>query len=504
MRPTDGTGRRQEFEQRMAFDGSTSGLPTLQRLSTAIPGLDDVLGGGLFRGDVYLVAGEPGTGKTTLGNQIAFAHAAAGGRVLFATLLTESHDRMLAHLDGFSFVDQALVGDRIQYVSLLSALEEGSLDGMLRTLVETMRHYTPTLLIIDGTGVAQTFVGSHFDFAHFIHGLQARTALLSCTTVLLSGANDAEGSATHVDGLVRLFNMPVRARDARFLRVTKLRGSQYLNGQHTFTIGDDGVVVSPRLEAVSTDGMPEWTASGERAAFGIARLDAMTLGGVSVGTSTLILGTPGAGKTVLGLQFVAEGANHGEPALYASFQEPATALASTAGGVGLGLQSHLDSGVVQVMWSPPQEMEPDEWAWRLLARIDEQGTRRLVIDAFSDLFRLFAVPERRTPFTQALANGLRDRGVTSLLLLELDAFSGQDLVPPVPNVSAMMDSAILLRTVELRSSLHRLVSILKQRETAFDPAIREFEIGPHGIMVGDRFHATDLLTGSAVSEPRRT
>ncbi len=482
----------------MDSNSQPSAFPELRRFPTQVPGLDTVLGGGFMAGDTYLVTGEPGTGKTTLGNQLAFAHAAAGGTVLVATLLTESHDRMLAHLHGFGFVDRALVGDRIRYISLLGALQDGNFDGMLRALVDTMRTYRASLLIIDGAGVARMFAGSEFDYAHFIHALQARTALLGCTTVLLTGEREADAAAPHVDGVIQLFNEPLSARDARWLRIAKLRGSDYLNGRHRFAIGDDGIAVFPRLEAAHAGMQPKWHEPRERLTFGIPGLDAMTAGGLQEGSATLIIGTPGAGKTLLGLHFLAEGARRGEAGLLAGFHETPPAIASTADRAGLGLGPHLDSGLVQVMWCSPLELAPDEWAWQLLSLVDEHWPRRLVIDAFSDLVPLFALQERQSFFAPGLANGLRDRGVTSLILLEIDAFTGPDLTVPVPNLSATMDNGILLRTVELQSSLRRMVSILKERQTAFDPTIREFTIGSQGISVGDPFDAVALLTGNAV------
>ncbi len=485
----------------MDSDHSPAILPDLPRLPTRIPGLDTVLDGGLLAGDTYLVAGAPGTGKTTLGNQLAFAHASAGGRAVVATLLTETHDRMLAHLRGFRFVDPALVGERIPYISLLGALQEGGLDAMLGTLVAAVRRHQASLLVIDGAGAAQTFAPSGFDYSGFIHALQARTSLLGCTTVLLSGDREAAAAATHVDGLLQLFNEPIASRDARWLRVTKLRGSGYLNGRHQFTIGPDGVAVFPRLEAALAELAPHWQEPAVPVAFGVPGLDAMLVGGLALGTSTLLLGTPGAGKTLLNLQFLAEGARRGEPGLIASFQETGPALAATADRAGMELGSHLESGLVRVLWRAPLELSPDAWAWQLLAAVEEHQPRRLVIDAFTDLVRLFADPDRQTSFAQALANALRDRGVTTLFSLEIDTFAGPQLAAPVPTISATMDSGILLRSVELGSRLRRLVSVLKHRQNAADPTIREFTIGPQGIVVGEPFDAAALLTGNALPTP---
>jgi circadian clock protein KaiC len=475
-----------------------STFPELARLPTGVRGLDTVLLGGLVAGDAYLVEGAPGTGKTTLGNQLAFAHAAAGGRALVATLMTETHERMLAHLRGFAFADPALVGERIQYVSLLTAMQNGGLDGVIDALLATIRNHNATLLVVDGAGAAELFASSRLDYSHFIHALQARSAFLGCTTVLLAGSREAVGVATHVDGVIQLSQEPTDSRDVRWLRVAKLRGSNYLNGHHGFVIDQRGVTVFPRLEAASTDLVPTWNDSVERLPFGVLGLDPMTANGMAVGSSTLIFGTPGAGKTLLGLHFLAEGARRGEAGLIASFHETAPALASTADQAGMDLGPHIASGLVRVLWRPPLELAPDEWAWHLLAAVDEHKPRRLVVDAFSDLAGTFAVPQRQTRFASALTNQLRHRGVTSLFLLEIDQFAGPELTIPVPNVSATMDTGILLRTIELRSSLRRLVSILKQRQTAFDHTIREFTIGSRGITVGEPFEATALLTGTAV------
>ncbi len=334
-------------------------FPALRRQPTHIPGLDTVLNGGMLTGDVYLVAGEPGTGKTTLGNHLAFAHAAAGGNVLFATLLSESHDRMLAHLQGLQFVDSARVGEQIHYVSLLTGLQEGGVEAMLRTLVDTIRTYTPTLLVIDSAGASRTLTTTDFDFGHFIHALQARAMLHGCTTVLLASAREAELAARHVDGLIRLSNDSIGTTDVRSLRVVKLRGSAYLHGLHTFAIDTTGIAVFPRLESVYSRLLPQWTGI-DRLSLGVAGLDAMTGDGVLSGSSATVLGTPGSGKTLLGLHFLAEGVRQGEPCLLAGFQETPSGIASTADRVGLELAPHLASGLLRVMWRPPLDFTPDD------------------------------------------------------------------------------------------------------------------------------------------------
>lgn len=481
---------------------AASNIPALQRVPTRIPGLDTVLGGGLFTGDAYLIAGKPGTGKTTLGNHLAFAHAKAGGQVMVATLLTESHDRMLAHLYGFAFADHRLIGERMSYVSLLQPLQTDGVEGALRVLLETIRDQRPSLLVVDGAGAAEMFVDSPLQFVRFIHGLQTRGAAFGCTTILLSEEREAAGVATHVDGVIELANTPAEAHDIRRLRVSKLRGSRYLNGYHHFAIGPSGVTVFPRLEAVQANLEAAWFDPEDRLPFGIAGLDAMLDGGIAAGSSTLVLGPPGSGKTLAGLHFLAEGARLGERGLIASFQETGPALVATADRAGMALGPHIASGLVRTLWRPSLELIPDEWAWQLLALVDEHRPRRLVIDALSDLLRHFAVPARRSGFATALADSLRSQEVTTVFLLEVDEVVGPSVTIPVPALSAAMDNGILLRPVELRSALHRLVSVLKERETGFDPTMREFTIGPAGMVVGDALEAFALLTGNAIPIPK--
>ncbi len=463
-------------------------FPGLPRLATGVPGLDAVLGGGLLAGDAYLVAGPPGTGKTTLGNQLAYAHAASGGSALVATLLTESHDRMLAHLAGLAFFDPALVGGRVRYLSFLRPLEEGGVDGLLEGLWRAVREQGATLLVVDGTTAAEQLAPSGHAYGRFVQGLQARSAMTGCTTVLLSTGGGAGGSgpaAAHVDGVLELALEPTGSRDVRWLRVAKLRGSAYLGGRHRFAIGPAGVEAFPRLEAALGGTVPAPLERGERLATGVPGLDAMLGGGLQERSSTMVLGTPGAGKTLLGLHFLAEGARRGEPGLHASFHETPEALVATAEGAGQELGRHVASGLVRVLWRPPLELAPDAWAWALLAAVAEHRPRRLVVDAFTDLARLFAVPERQVSFLAALANELRVLDVTALVVVELDAYAGDSLLPPIPAVSAAMDNGLLLRTAELGSRLVRVVSVLKTRQIPFDHAIRSFAITGRGIAVGD-------------------
>src|SRR5215210_8895497 len=471
-------------------------MPGPPRLETGIPGLDAVLGGGLPARRTSLIAGQPGTGKTTLGNQLAYHHAAAGGRAVVATLLAETHDLMLANLASFSFFDASLVGERVTYLNLFDALEEG-LDAVSTAIRRVVRETGASLLIVDGATVIDDIAQSPLALRRFAQQLHTQAAVLGATTLLLTGHTREElgDLGAHVDGVVVLANERFDSRHVRQLEVLKLRGGRHVTGSHQFLITEDGLTVHPRLESVVGWRRPPQQPSGLLGT-GVAGLDAMLGGGLMPFSSTLLMGTPGAGKTLLGLCYLLEGARRGERGLLAGFHETEAALVSTAARNGLDLQGAIESGLIRILWDPPLELSADAWGWRLLASVEEHRPRRVFIDALTDIQRFIASPQRMPTFTAALTNELRGLGATALIATEIDAYVDEQLAVPIPAASATMDNGILVRQVEIRSALLRLVSILKARQIGTDPAIREFVISDQGITVSRPFPAsTGLLTG---------
>jgi circadian clock protein KaiC len=469
------------------------------RLRTGITGLDEILGGGLIRNDAYLVCGRPGAGKTTLGNQLAYNHASGGEAAIFATVLAETHDRMLGHLRNFRFYDPEPVGERLYYISLFEPLTRDGLSGGLDVLRRSVRERQATLLVVDGAAVLEEIAPSELELRHFVYALQAQLGMLGCTSVLLLNHSDASPHPleTYVDGILRLENSVVGARDERSVRVAKLRGSEHLSGRHALAITGAGIEVSPRLESTHLAERAGTRTERARLAFGVGGLDDMLRGGLPAVSTTLILGTSGAGKTLSGLHFLIQGAQQGEPGLIATFQETADELVAKAAGVGLDLATHLESGLLRVLRQASVELEADAWAHELLESVAQHRPRRIVVESLVELERLLSrAPERVAPFLTALGRRLKTAGATTLVSAEIGVVVGQEL--RIPTLSAAVDNALLLRYVELRSQLHRLLSIIKVRDSDYDTAIREFRITSDGLTVAATFDSAEtILTGAA-------
>lgn len=458
-----------------------------ERVKTGILGLDAVLQGGLLRGASCLVLGEPGTGKTTLGNQLAYHVAANDGVAIFVTVVAEAHDRMLMHLASFDFFDPDAVGRQVQYLSLVHQLGESGLPGALSEMRRLVRAHGASLLVIDGAARFEDFATSRQEYSGFVAQLIAELAILDCTTLLLAQSDPTrealDGIATLVDGIIMLEDRSIGVQATRLLKMVKVRGSSPLRGLHEFAITESGVEVYPRLESRPMSIRPERPSRQKRLSLGIDELDTIIQGGLLTGSTTLVAGPSGIGKTTLGLQFLAEGAHRDEQGLIASFGEAPERLVAKADGLGLDLSSHVETGRVQVMWQPMCDRPLDAWAGEIVKSVATHQPQRLMIDGLTELARLTSFENRLPAFLTALGHILRTQGVTTIVTAETSTAEAAALEIPFPEAVATLDNAVLLRYVEPRSRLHRLISVLRVRESGFDPTVREFTITDRGIEV---------------------
>ncbi|ADO71279.1 ATPase domain-containing protein [Stigmatella aurantiaca] len=476
--------------------------PKPERLLTGVPRLDFITKGGLLKGNCYSVLGPPGSGKTVMANQIAFNHVKDGGRALYVTLLSESHARMLSNLEVMTFFDRSVIPDQLHYISGYRELEQDGLKGLLELVRRAAQDHQASLLIIDGMDAAKEFARSDLTFKRFLQRLQTFTSILGTTVLLLSPHHEGEvhPESTAVDGVFELSLWLSGPRAVRELVAMKFRGSGSLLGKHEVEISERGVVIHPRTEVQFANPQEDGREDRIRMSFGIPGLDASIHGGLLSGSTTMLLGSPGTGKTLLGLHFLVQGAREGQPGVYFGFYETPPRLIEKAAGVGLpDLKKYVDSGVIELQWQPPLEHNLDSLAERLLERIHERKVKRLrlFIDSVAGFRSAAVYPERMGRFFSALSHQLRMMDVTALYSEETPLLSsGVD--SPHPEEAAYVENIILLRYVELRSQLYRLISIMKMRESQYDSGIREFSISEKGISVAGTFtSAESILTGHA-------
>ena len=304
-----------------------------------------------------------------------------------------------------------------------------------------------------------------------------------------------------VDGIVELQQHSLGARRERRLVVQKFRGSDFLEGEHPYRITREGVTVFPRIEAMLAWPSLPPAAQQTRISSGVASLDRMFGTGIPAASMLGVAGPPGSGKTMLGLQFLSR-SNAAEPGLLIGCYEPPERLRLKAASVGFDLQGAERCGEVEVLWQPLGEYILDDIAWRMLDAVRRRGVKRLVIDGLSGFEQATSEPERFVRFWSTLTNELRALGVTTIYIMEMAEIVGPHLNVPVSGVSSLAEAMIILRYLELGSRLHRIISLMKVREGAFDPTIRRFTISEAGITIGEPFEGVEaVLTGMARETP---
>lgn len=458
--------------------------PGLERLPTGVPGLDRILNGGFLRGGAYIVNGVPGTGKTTLANQICFNHAASGGCAVYVTLLTETHARMIQHLRPMSFFDEDVIPDRLYYISALKVLEEEGPKGMVDLLQREMRAARAGLMVLDGFSAAAEATSSTREFKKLVLEIQAHAAANECTMLLLTTDGIEHMGAEHamLDGIVDLEDDFFQARTERGLRIRKFRGSSFLRGRHSFRITPDGLVFHPRIEAALARHASRDLPSRERVPTGVGGLDRMLDGGLMAATTSVVMGPTGIGKTMLGFHFVAQSSAE-EPGLFFGFFEPPERLRRSAARKGLDIEDMEARGALEIVWQPQGEHILDELGYRLLDAVSRRGARRLFIDGLDSFMEAAVHPERITRFISTLANELRALGVTSIFTIEMREIMGSSVAVPIEGISALLESMLLLRFVDDGDAVRRVASVVKIRDSGFDPRPHAFEITGSGMRV---------------------
>jgi circadian clock protein KaiC len=474
--------------------------PELERMPSGVPGLDTIVRGGFIRGGLFIIQGPPGAGKTILGHQICFGHIRAGGRALYATLLAENHARMLLHIGQLGFFDRTAIPDRLYYISAFRALEEQGLAGVLDMLRREVHARDAGVLIIDGWSAVEEAAASGREYKKFIHELQAQATIADCT-VLLTGVRPIAAEHTLVDGVVELQTKLYGRRAERSLEVHKLRGTGYLRGAHSYRITGDGIVVYPRTEALLGHPSVSDRVTGPAVSTGLAQLDRMMGGGFPHHCTGLLIGPPGIGKTTLGLHFLSQ-CSAENPGLHFGFYETPATILDKAQALHLPVERLIRQGHVEVIWQPTTEGLLDEICDRLIDAVRRLGIRRLFIDGLQGFDRLAPEPKRLGHIFSAFSSEFRGLGISTLFTAESDLIGPVLGVPlsglSLQGVSCIAEIILVTRYVELRSRLHRMISVLKVRDAEINSALHEFTIGQTGIVIAaDSTSAENILAAAA-------
>lgn len=463
------------------------------RVRTGNAQADSILGGGFPAHSINVVMGQPGSGKTIFVEQLLFhnaAEAAAAGDarpVLYLTTLSEPLAKVVSYLQRFAFFDPDLLGTAVVYEDVGEELGRGGIDVLVPRLREIVTRMSPRLIVIDSFKALHDLEPSTVKIRRMISDMAGLLTAYDATTFLVGEYAEEDNSRypefAVADSIVELARKPLSTRDERYFRVFKLRGSAYREGYHGMRIGDGGVEIFPRLTSPRVP--DEYRISLERTPTGTPGLDALLGGGLWRGSTTLVSGPTGSGKTTLGVQFALEGARKGEPSLYINFQENPAQMYRVIRALGAPAAGAADApppAGLHLMYRSPVELQIDSIVVGLFRTVEERGVRRVVIDALGELYASASDPTRLHEYLYALIQHFTARGVTSVLTFETTGIGGVANVQDV-RFSYLTDNIVLLDTLLERDRTRRTARVLKTRNSPHDPAVREIVFAADGARI---------------------
>ncbi|WP_250626249.1 ATPase domain-containing protein [Pinirhizobacter soli] len=471
---------------------------TITRLATGVPGLDEVLGGGLPEFSFNLIAGPPGCGKTTLAHQIMFSLAKPERPTLYFTVLGEPPLKMLRYQQQFAFFDAELVNGSIHFINLTEETLAGDLDQVLQRIVVEVEKHNPAIIFVDSfrsVVLANNAGGNeHNSLQQFVQKLGMVMTSWQATTFLIGEyftETDANPVFTVADGLIWLRQSVQRNSMVRKIEIMKMRGQPTLPGLHTFRINNNGIkVFAPARVLAPASPKAATGAPGSRLGTGVPKLDAMLGGGLPRGYSLLVAGPSGSGKSILAAAFLVEGARNGETGVVAAFEQIPNRERSPL------LAGLIDQGKVGLVDTQAPDLSIDEIVLLLLTEVRRLGATRVVIDSLSG-FELALAPTFRPDFRESLSrmvSALAAEGVTVLMTSELeDRYTDLRFSPY--GTAFMTDAIVVQRYIEVESRLLRVMAVVKVRASAHSNELCAYEINEDGIHIGTMLPEQEGLLG---------
>ena len=459
---------------------ATPDTTVFPRIHTGIAAADEILSGGFPANSINIVMGQPGTGKTVFAEQLLFHNASGDRPLLYLTTLSEPMWKVVSYVQRFAFFDAAKMGSQVVYDDLGSVLVQRGPHALVEHVKEAIKTVSPQLIVIDSYRAIHDLSTTPGDMRRVIAALAGLLSAYETTTFLLGEYVQADiphyPEFAVADSIIELARNPLGSRDERYFRVLKLRGSSYKEGQHAFRITDAGLEIFPRLvtPAVPSD----YRVSAVRVPSGVDGLDPIMGGGLWEGSTTLVLGPTGSGKTTMALQFALEGVRRGEPTLFVNFQENPSQLRRLVDQLGMEFDDATRRGF-HGLYSSPVELQIDSIVVEIFEMIRRQEIRRVVMDAVGDLSSAASDPQRLHDYLYALQQHFTVRGVTSMLTLESSA--ALDMQRSHEQALSYMADNVLSLSLPAGSPMARNLRVIKSRSSPHEPGERTFEIGDRGV-----------------------
>jgi circadian clock protein KaiC len=479
---------------------------SLALLDTGIPGLNDVLGGGLPALSFNLIAGGPGSGKTTLAMQLLFANATAARPGLFVTLLGETTLKMLRYQQQFDFFDLSRVGSDVHFVNLSEEALSGNLDAVLARITGEVDRLGPGIVVVDSFRSLVRVPGPdspELDLEHFVQKLALRLTTWETTSLLIGEYEEHElrnPVFTVADGIFWLSQAVSRNSVVRKLQIVKARGMAPMPGLHTVRMTGAGVEIFPRIPERGADVQLR---GSRRLSTGIAGLDEMMGGGIPAGDSVVLAGPTGTGKTTFAMKFVAAGLRAGETAVIAIFEEHPDVYLERARSLETNLSDALRDDRLRIIYLRPLDLSVDETLAEIRKSVEAIGATRVVIDSISG-FEMALAPSFREDFRESLyrlIGALTGLGVTMFSTVEVAGNEGLRLTGY--QVSFLTDDILSQRYVEIEGELRKALVVVKMRGSNHSREFRLYEISTTGVQLRESLRDFDgIITGMPTRQMR--
>jgi len=472
----------------------------IHQMPTGVPGLDEILGGGIPEYSFNIVAGAPGCGKTTLVHQFVFANASPERPALYFTILGEPAVKMLRYQQQFSFFDASKLESSIRFINLSQFVLEQDLGAVLEEIIKQVEAHGTRIVVVDSfrTILRKAEPGAtEMELQGFVQRLALHLTSWQVTSFLVGEYIEAElrdnPVFTVADGLLWLFQSTERNSIVRKMQVMKLRGQESVPGLHTFRITQDGLQTFPRTFGLAQES--GHAKGAHRVSIGIPDLDVLMGGGIPDGSSLLVAGPSGSGKSIMASQFIGEGLLKGEPGVVAIFEELPAEFSRRAAQFGIDFDTPQKDGTLKVIYIRPLDLSVDETVYAIVGAVKEIDAKRVVIDSMVG-FEMALAPDFRHEFRESLyrmIGALTRLGVTVLSTVEVEeSFTSMGLSNFA--ISFLSDDIIRLRYVSINGQLRKMLMVVKMRGSAHSIDMWEYKITEKGLVIGEALRGYRGLT----------